>query len=207
MTELDAVRERARRYEYADGIPELVAGVFLAGAGALLVGLRVLPPELRPVVAFGLPSVFLLTALLVLRPLVARLKSRYTHPRTGYAVARRRAPGPWAALAAAVGAGVGLLATTGLPRAVSAGERWLPLLAGAAVAAPLVGVALAARLGRLWPVAVGAVLLGGGLTLGGTAGRTGAGVVVVAVGIALAVGGARVLRARLRANPVAETPQ
>ena len=83
--DIDGIMQRTRRYQYEDGISDLIMGGFSLLLGLLFAAESLTPPDspLWAVWGMGLPM-FLIGGGLVAGWMMQRLKSRVTWPRTGF---------------------------------------------------------------------------------------------------------------------------
>jgi hypothetical protein len=142
--DLKQVERNLFRDYLQDGLADM-----LLGAGFLLVGL-LLPT--------GGLVVWAVLLLVFFAPLLARLKRRFTYPRTGYVELRQGDPGalPWFVLGSLV---LGLLALVAV--LIVAGfiadpgrwYRWMPVFFGIWLAGIFLGLGLQVRLARYYVVA------------------------------------------------------
>jgi hypothetical protein len=204
QADIDKAARRAAHYWVQDGLQEAIVGVFLVLVGAFLVIQGSLPRKspLQAIFAIGFPILVIGLGLLV-RHLVARLKDRYVHPRTGFVAFRRRSrrAGLASGLLGGVIAFMVVLATRA-PWLVS----WVPALQGALFGAALLYVGRKVELPRFSVEGALAALAGLALALLRLDDNLAAGLLFVWTGTAMAVGGVLAFRSYLRHAPPGEQP-
>jgi hypothetical protein len=198
---IEEALRRPTRHWNMDGLPELLAGLWLLGLGSLVVVQQLWPSRLTTLLAAILPCVFGVGFAVFHRAIqrgLESLKERWTYPRVGYM--KMREPSPAARAAAAA---VSMLIAVGVAAAFIRSDRdvgWtalLPMVVALVYAVADIVAFLLLRLRRLVTYAL-VSLAAGVLTQAWFPGGLGVGIVVCAAGFSWVCGGALALRAILR---------
>jgi hypothetical protein len=204
MPDIDKIVKRTARHAYEDGIGEVYFGVIVAlvGLGCVAEAVFKAPiifkaplPSFWAIVTF----VVVLSGWLLGRWLVPAVKRRLVYPRTGFVAYRKlQMPRRWLVWGVACFVSclmMGLMAIVRIKRPAS--MEWLALGLGIVVSAFLLSLGFWTGLRRFWILAGFSVLAGMAASLSGL----GEGVYFVAMGLAVAAGGALALRSYLRQAP------
>ena len=211
MPDIDEIVNRTKKHAYRDGIGEIHFGATVALMGLMMVAEGIFRIPLlfhTPLPSFWAiaMAVVAMGSWLLGRWLVPAVKGRLVYPRTGFVAYRQpEMPKPWliwgiGCLVGILMVGVMAIVRIQFPPAV----EWLPLGFGIAVSAFLLSLGSRMRLRRFWVLAGFSALAGLAASLSGLGEGLGAGVYFVAMGLAMAAGGALALRSYLHQAPKPE---
>ncbi len=199
--ELQQAQQRAMRYFYVDGMPEMAFGLICLLLGLCFYFEGILPKEsiLYKILDMSFVLIVIAGSLLVGR-IIGYFKQRITYPRTGY-VNYRKATGKARLFQIGFAAGLAILISvlvsilfTRAPESFA----WMPAVTGIIFSAVMFFVGVRAGLLRYYLLSLLGILLGGGLSIAGIGDILGLGIFYLGMALVLLLTGGWVLISYLR---------
>jgi hypothetical protein len=214
-TDLKQSEKRAFQHWYQDGLTETAVGFYFLLLGLLFYIEYAI--EGSNISAMGLP-LLTIGGIAILKPVVQRLKARFTYPRTGFVSFKEQSPNrKWLALGIGLAVGIAMGVLVGAtafgdfvadirPSQEAATLIWLPLVQAAVFAIALIYMGYRFSLGRYYALAVVSLVAGGVVVVARLEDPLGTAVHFTILALALILSGLTTLRDFLRhTRPFTET--
>jgi hypothetical protein len=195
--DLDKLTKRPIQYWFEDGLGELVVASLFLLLGLLFTieGLATNPTVIR--IAAIVAMITMLGGAWIGRPLLRKMKERWTYPRTGYVAFRKpkRSRRGLNLVIILLICGLVVWLVTQVPESKLA---LTPLIEGIAVGGFYIYQGYLSNINRFYILGTLALILGTALALAGLGNLVGAGIFFIAFSVAMLISGGLALRAYLR---------
>lgn len=197
-----AIEKRAYHYWFIDGLGEMTAAVLFILIGAAFFTQGTTTPGSLAFTISGIAGLLLIGGgPWLARPVMAKLKERYTYPVTGYVAykqpsSKRRV---WVAVLALV---VSSATVSIMMINAELSMAWLPLIEGVCVGGFLLNIAYQRGIQRFYPLAGISITVGAGLAVTGYGDLAGTGIYFLIIGAVVLFSGACTFAAYRKNHPV-----
>lgn len=198
------INKRPYHYWFIDGLGEMTAAVllFLIGAAFYMQGTTI--PGSLPFMLSGITGLLLIGGgPWLARPVVVKLKERFTYPRTGYVAYKQPSPRrrAWVLILAFL---VSLATVSLLLTNAEFSLAWLPLIEGVAIGGLLLNSAFQHNIQRFYPLAGISIAAGAGLAISGYGDLAGTGIFFLIIGAVVLFSGVCTFRSYRKSYPALE---
>lgn len=201
---LQDIQKRPYHYWFIDGLGEMTAAVllFLIGAAFYIQGTTT--PGSLPFTLSGIAGLLLIGGgPWLARPVVRKLKERFTYPRTGYVAYKQPSPRrrAWVLVLTFL---VSIATVSLILTNAEFSLAWLPLIEGVAIGGLLLNSAFQHNIQRFYPLAGISIAAGAGLAISGYGDLVGTGIYFSIIGTAVLLSGAGTFRSYRKSYPALE---
>lgn len=201
MDPIQDIQKRPYNYWFIDGLGEMIAAVLLLMIGAAFFIQGTTTPGSLPYMLSGIAGLLLISGgPWLARPVMSKLKERFTYPRTGYVAYKQPSPKrrAWVMLAAFL---VSIATVSLLLANAEMSITWLPMIEGVCIGGFLLNSAFQHNIRRFYTLAGISVTAGAGLAISGFGDLAGTGIFLIFIGAVVLFSGVCTFRSYRKSYP------